>query len=41
MQPFAIGLCTEKDIDMFHCNAKQYAFMGDATGSTAAKLEPK
>ena len=41
MQPFAIGLWTEKDIDMFHYNAKQYALMGDATGSIAAKVGTK
>ena len=38
MQRFVIGLWTEKDIDMFHYNAKQYAIMGDATGSIAAKV---
>ena len=41
MQSFVIGLWTEKDIDMFHYNAKQYALMGDATGSIAAKVGTK
>ena len=34
-EPFAVGLWTEKDIDVFHENATKYAFMGDATGSIA------
>ena len=41
MQPFVIALWTEKDIDMFHYNAKQYALLGDATGSIAAKVGTK
>ena len=41
MHPFVIGLWTEKDIDMFHYNAKQYALVGDATGSIAAKVGTK
>ena len=28
MEPFVIGLWTEKDIDMFRYNAKQHALMG-------------
>ena len=27
MQPFVLGLWTEKDIEMFHYNAKQFALM--------------
>ena len=38
MQPFVLGLWTEKDIDMFHYNVKQCGLMGDATGSIAAKV---
>ena len=38
MQPFLRGLWTEKDIDMFHYNAKQYSLIGDAAGSIAAKV---
>ena len=38
MQPFVLGLWTEKDIDMIHYNAEQCGLMGDATGSIAAKV---
>ena len=38
MQAFKLGLWTEKDIDLFHYNAKQYELTGDATGSIAAKV---
>ena len=41
MQQFVIGLSIEKDIDMFHYDAKQYALMEDATGSIAAKFGTK
>ena len=41
MQSFAIGLWTKKDIDMFHYDSKQYALMGDSTGSIAAKVGTK
>ena len=40
-EPFAVGLWTEKDIDVFHENATKYAFMGDATGSIALKVGDK
>ena len=41
MPPFVLGLWPEKDTDMFHCNAKQYALMGNATGSITAKVGTK
>ena len=41
MQPFVVGLSNEKDIDMFHYDAKQYELMEDATGSIAAKFGTK
>ena len=37
MQSFVLGLWTQKDIDMFHYNAKQYRLMGDFTGSIATE----
>ena len=41
MQTFILVLWTEKNIDMFCYNAKQYALMRDATGSIAAKAGTK
>ena len=38
---FAVGLWTEKDVDIFHFNALNFAFSADATGSIAFKVGSK
>ena len=41
LEPFAVGLRTEKDVDVFHFNAVNFTFMADATGSIAFKVGSK
>ena len=41
LEPFVVGLWTEKDVDIFHFNALNFVFMADATGSIAFKVGSK
>ena len=41
LELFVVGLWTEKDVDIFHFNALNYAFTADATGSIAFKVGSK
>ena len=41
LEPFVVGFWTEKDVDIFHFIALNFAFMADATGSIAFKVGSK
>ena len=38
IDPFAIGLWTEKDIELFHNMSKNHSLVVDATGSMVMKM---